>query len=230
MHRLQIITELEHRRSKNTFTYSAKNCYIHLLSETVSAPLLPGYWRVLVGPDLSVRRHWSSVRNLLTENFKNDIAWLITLRGTNIRDSLKSWGYIATDRCASCQRKETIDHCLLNCSRVRRVWLVYGPTFSALLNVPFVFNVKSVFFYLWAQKGPTLNRHAFYLIKTIHYGIWVFRNKATFHNGTESPRAIVRHIKQDITMRLKVDFSRLSVDRFTRLCFIPVSAKSIMEN
>ena len=157
------------------------------------------------------------MRDLPTENFKNDIAWLITLRGTQIRDSLKSWGYIATNRCASCQRKETIDHCFLNCFRVKRVWSVLAPTLSALLNVPFTSNVKSVFFYLWAQKGPPLNQRALYLIKTILYGIWVFKNKATFHNGTESSGAIVRYIKQDITTRLKVDFSHLSVDRFTRL-------------
>ena len=182
----------------------------------MSAPPLPVYWRTLVGSDFSVKRHWPSVWDPLTENFKNDIAWLITLRGTKNRDSLKSWRYIASDRCAYCHRKETIDHCFLNCSRVKRVWLAYSAILSALLKVPFVANVKSVFFYLWAQKGPTSNLRALYIIKTILYGIWTFRNKATFHNGTESPQAIVRYIKQDITTRLKVDFNRLSTDRFSK--------------
>ena len=212
---LMIITELEHRLStKTTFTYTAKNCYVQLLRDTVSAPILPGYWRAFIDPGFSLRRHWSSVRDHITENFKNDIAWLITLRGTKVRDSLKSWGYIATDRCAYCQRKETIDHCFLNCIRAKRVWSYFGPLLSALLKVPFVANVKFVFFYLW---GPNLNQRALYIIKTILYGIWTFRNKATFHNGTETPRAIVRYIKQDITTRLKVDFNRFSADRFTRM-------------
>ena len=215
---LKIITGLEHRlSSKTTFVYTAKNCYAQLLKETVSAPLLPAYWRAFLGSDFSVSRHWFSVRDHLTENFKNDIAWLITLRGTKIRDSLKSWGYIATDRCAYCQRKETIDHCFLNCSWAKRAWLAYTPILSALLNVPFVPNVKSVFFYLWHLKRPTSNLRALYFIKTILYGIWFFRNKATFHNGTESPRAIVRFIKQDISTRLKVDFIRYSLDRFSKM-------------
>ena len=146
---LKIITGLEHRLGrKANFTYTAKNCHVQLLQETVSAPLLPAYWRAFTGYDFSVRRHWSSVRDHLTENFKNDIVWLITLQGTKIRDSLQSWGYIATDRCAYCQREETIDHCFLNCPRGRRVWSVFGPTLSALLKVPFVANVKFVFFFL----------------------------------------------------------------------------------
>ena len=215
---LKTITALEHRlSSRDTFTYSAKNCYVQLLRETVSAPLLPVYWRALIGSDFSIRRHWSLVRDQLTENFKNDLVWLITLRGIKVRDSLRSWGYIATDRCAYCQRKETIDHCFLNCTRAKRVWLFFSPLLSALLNAPFVANVKSVFFCTWGQTGPLSNLRALYIIKTILYGIWTFRNKATFHNGTETPRAIVRYIKQDITTRLKVDFSRFSVDRFSKL-------------
>ena len=215
---LKTITALENRlSSRDTFTYSAKNCYVQLLRETVSAPLLPVYWRVLLGSDFSIRRHWSLVRDQLTENFKNDIVWLITLRGLKVRDSLRSWGYIATDQCAYCQRKETIDHCFLNCTRAKRVWLYFSPLLSALLDTPFVANVKSVFFCIWGQTGPTSNLRALYIIKTILYGIWTFRNKATFHNGTETPRAIVRYIKQDITTRLKVDFTRLSVDRFSKL-------------
>ena len=47
---LKIITALEHCLSpRDTFTYSAKNCYLQLLRERVSAPLLPVYWRVLRG-------------------------------------------------------------------------------------------------------------------------------------------------------------------------------------
>ena len=130
----------------------------------MSAAILPGYWWAFIGPAFSVQRHLSSVRDHITENFKNGIVWLITLRGTKIRDSLKSWGYIATDRCAYCQRKETIDHCFLNCIRAKRVWSSFGPILSALLKVPFVANVKFVFFYFW---GPNLNQHALYIIKTI---------------------------------------------------------------
>ena len=125
-------------------------------------------------------------------------------------------GDIASDSCAYCDHKETIDHCFLNCSRAKRVWSFFTTTLSALLDIPFRANVKTVFFYLW-DPGPKRNEHALYLIKTILYGIWTFYNKTTFHNGTESSRAVVRYIKQDITTRLKVDFSRFSQDQFVKL-------------
>ena len=215
---LQSITSLVHRINVNSnFTYSAKNCYAQLLKETVSAPQIPGYWNNFIGRDFSSRHHWASVRDHLTENFKNDIAWLLTLKGTKVRDSLKSWGYIATDTCAFCNRKETIDHCFLNCPRVKRVWLTFSPALSAILGVPFAANVKTVFFYLWIPGKHIWNQRALFIIKTILYGIWFFRNKTTFHNGTESSRAVVRYIRQDITTRLKVDFSRFSPERFSKL-------------
>ena len=220
---LKFITDLTSLVNAHDFAYSAKNCYVKLLKQTVSAPLLPVYWRSFIGYDLSIKRHWSLVRDHLTENYKNDIAWLVTLRGTKIRDSLKTWGYIASDKCAYCNRKETIDHCFLNCPRAKEVWSVFGPTLSALLMTPFVANVNTVFFYLRASTGPMSNHRALFLIKTILYGIWIFRNKATFHNGTETPRAIVRYIRQDITTRLKIDFRRYSQDRFDKLwCHSPL--------
>ena len=47
-------------------------------------------------------------------------------------------------------------------------------------------------------------------------------NKATFHNGTETSRAIIRYIRGDIAMRLTVDFSRLSLTTFFVSIFVSV--------
>ena len=142
----------------------------------------------------------------MTENYKNDIAWINTLR-----DSLRSRGYIALDACAHCNRKETIDHCFLNCSRAKGVWAVFIPTLSALLSVQFRATMKTVFSKMWPPAGTKHDRLARYLVKTILCGIWFFHNKATFHNGTKNSRAVVRYIRQHIKARLKVDFTRMSV-------------------
>ena len=64
----------------------------------------------MIGPGFSIDRHWSRVRDAFTENYKNDILWLITLRGTKTRDSLFNWECISSPICASCNRRETIDH------------------------------------------------------------------------------------------------------------------------
>ena len=54
----------------------------------------------------------SLVRDGFSENYKDDLLWLITLRAIKVRDSLHSWGYILLGRCAKCNLKETIYHCL----------------------------------------------------------------------------------------------------------------------
>ena len=116
----------------------------------------------------------------MTENYKNDLACLITLRAVKVRDSLKSWGYSDSDLCASCSRKETIDHCFLNCLRAKRVWATLTSILSSLLPQPFVVNYQPVFFYSWFIACDKNNAKACCLVKTVLYALWHFRNKATF--------------------------------------------------
>lgn len=73
-----------------------------------------------------------------------DLVWLITLRAVKVWDSLRSWGYISTSRCASCSRVETIDHCFLNCWRAKSVWAHFIPLLLALLSLPFIPNCAFV--------------------------------------------------------------------------------------
>ena len=152
----------------------------------------------------------SFVRDDFSENFKNDLLWLIVLRAIKVRDSMRSWGYIASDRCAKCNRKETIDHCFLNCFMVKRVWEYFSPTLSSLFTAPFSPNCLTVFFFKWQSSDQRKNRLARYIVKSVLYGIWKFRNKTTFHNGTERSDAIIRYISQDIRNRIHLDHFRLT--------------------
>ena len=43
-------------------------------------------------------------------------------------------------------RKETIDHCFLNCVRVKRVWSFFSPVLSSLLGNVFLPSCTRVFF------------------------------------------------------------------------------------
>lgn len=62
--------------------------YEKLLAIEPSPPLLPRQWARMIGLGFSLDRHWSRFRDAFTENHKNEIFWLITLRGTKVRDSL----------------------------------------------------------------------------------------------------------------------------------------------
>lgn len=165
--------------------------------------------------------HWGRVRDGFTENFKNDVSWLITFRASKVRDSLKNWGYIASDRCAVCNRKESIDHCFLNCVRSRSVWEHFAPLLSRLIGASFPINVLTVFFFRWTSDDRKSNRIAYFLIKTILHAIWRFRNKAVFHNGTETHRAVVKYVLQDFKGRIKLDYFRLSRERFLDIWGLP---------
>ena len=208
---------------------SSRNVYLHLLKVKSSPPLLPLAWSSFLGPGFSIKDHWARVRDLFTENYKNDILWLITLRGTKVRDSLKNWGYINSDRCATCGRKETIDHCFVNCCRVKRVWASFAPTLSNLLCLPFTVNILTVFFFRWEPRNPERDRIALFLIKSALYAIWKFRNKATFDNASDDSSAIIRYIQLDIKSRVKLDHLRLPAERF-KATWVLSSLVSINDN
>lgn len=91
---------------KNSTILSTKIIYAFLLKENSSPPILPFRWSAFLGPGFVIKDQWAMVRDPFTENFKNDLLWLITLRGVKVRDSLKSWGYIDSDRCAYCNAKK----------------------------------------------------------------------------------------------------------------------------
>ena len=199
------------------FSFSAKEFFSLLFVKVSSAPILPYLWNPFVPRSFALTRHWLHVRDNFTENYKNDIAWLITLRAVKVRHSLRNWGYISSSQCASCSRIETIDHCFLNCQRAKSVWIHFTPLLSALLSVPFVPNCATVFFYEFRCPQPKSFRIVLFLIKTILFAIWKFRNKATFHNGKENAKAIIRYIKQDIRNRILLDQHRLSPNVFRDL-------------
>ena len=114
-------------------------------------------------------------------------------------------------------RTETIDHCFLNSQRVKPVWLFFVPILSTLLGTPFFPNTSMVFFYQFGCPRQKNFRILLFLIKTILYGIWEFRNKATFHIGKENSRAITRYIIQDIKKQIRLDKHRLNPNTFRDL-------------
>ena len=203
------------------FSFSSKAFYGLFLKSSSTIPFLPGLWTPSLLPRFSLERHWSLVRDRFTENFKNDLAWLISLRAIKVRRSLRDWGYINSSRCASCPRDETIDHCFLSCSRVKPVWSRFLPLLCALLTVTFKPNSAFVFLYQFPVPPKRNFCLLLFVIKTILYGIWKFRNKATFHNGKENSSAISRYIYQDIKRRILTDKHRLSPNRFHSLWVHP---------
>ena len=201
----------------DSFQFTSKFCYKELLKDTATKPIVPIQWSVSGGSVFDSDHLWPLLREPLCEHTKTDIAWLIMLRGLKVRESLHRWGYINSDSCAVCTRSETIAHCFLHCRRTRGVWRHFHHTLSALTVQDFVPNIQNVFFYAWSSTASQAHRLTRYVIQSILYGIWFFRNKATFHNGRETFPAIVRFIRQDMILRLNVDLYRLPPAQFKDL-------------
>ena len=93
---------------------------------------------------------WRKSRLKFNENKKNELLRLILHRAVRVQYSLKSWGYIRTDRCAISGRIENIEHCFLACPRVVRVWNYFSALLSCLSDSTFVVSIPSVFYVWWS--------------------------------------------------------------------------------
>ena len=193
---------------------TTKSIY-NALTKNFTPPSLHRVWAPFLGPDFSLRNHWAKVRDPLCDNRLNDLLWLITLRGVKVRDSLYKWGYIRSDRCAVCGKKETIDHCFLHCPRVKRVWSHFCPLLSTVLSGRFLVSLLTVFFFGF-RSDVKKSFIARFVIKSVLYSIWSFRNKSTFYNGREEASALIKYAMHSIKGRVKLDFHRLPKEKFLR--------------
>lgn len=131
-----------------------------------------------------------------------------------MRESLRNWGYIDNPLCLSCLRVESIDHCFRACPRVNAVWVFFLPWLSLLLPQPFPLCGASIFFFQLSFRNDKSRRLILFVVKSILYGIWRFRNKAVFHNGKEDSRAIIKYIVFDIKNKIRLDHHRFSPNKF----------------
>ena len=127
----QIISKL---RNKNTFVFSSRNSYQELAKERCTPTSITLHWPELSIFNFSSKPFWARTRDKITENVKNDLIWLIVLRGIKVREHMHRWGYIRSAKCAICQRTESMTHCFLTCPRVKEVWAYYNQLISNVLN------------------------------------------------------------------------------------------------
>ena len=200
-----------------SFAFDSKSIYKEIIKRHCSLPVLCRFWSPLLSRSFSLPRHWSFVRDSFTENYKSDLSWLITLRAVKVRESLRNWGYIDNPSCATCSQTESIDHCFRACPRVNAVWFFFLPLLSSLLSQPFPLCSASIFFFQLPFPNDKSRRLLLFLIKSILYGIWRFRNKAVFRNGREDSRANTKYIIIDIKNRIKADRFRFSPSKFRSL-------------
>lgn len=197
-----------------SFVFDSKVIYKEIFRYRCTLPVFPSFWSPLLSRPFSFSRHWSQVRDAFTENYKNDLLWLITLRAVKVRESLCKWGYLDNPLCASCPRAESIDHCFRACPRVNAVWIFFLPLLSSLLVQPFPLCGAAIFLFQLPFPDDKSRRLLLFLIKSILYGVWRFRNKAVFHNGKEDSKAIIKYILTDVKTRIRIDHFRFSPNKF----------------
>ena len=125
----------------------SKVLYKKLLSVESSPPILYRQWSQVIGPGFSLDDHWSLVRDPFTENFKNDVIWLIILLGVKVRDSLFNWGVISSSQCASCPLNlhPIHQHCTDEAQKAETA--LSAVRYSSLALQGFCFHVQLEFSY-----------------------------------------------------------------------------------
>ena len=93
-------------------------------------------------------------------------------------------------------------------------WLHFSPLLSRVLGRQFAPTPPFVFFFCWPSISAQKFVIARYVIKTIIYGVWYFRNKTTFRGIKDNHRAILRFSSFDISSRVRIDFHCLTSSRF----------------
>ena len=78
------------RQEWHDFVFSSKRCCSALLRENSTSPILHRFWSSFLPIDFDLDLFWDYVRDGFSENYKNDILWLIVLRAVKVRDSLKN--------------------------------------------------------------------------------------------------------------------------------------------
>ena len=128
---------------------SCKNLYSFLHELPRVAPGCAGFWEAGYSRPINWQASvWRKSRLKLIENRKNDLIWLIIHRVVRTRSNLMNWGYIGMNKCSLCTRTETIEHCFLECPRVRTVWKLLAPILSRFPRTSFTISPLSVFYSL----------------------------------------------------------------------------------
>ena len=152
---------------------SCKSLYLLLLDVPSVAPKSAGFWGSVVGRPINRWAWvWRKSRFKVIENRKNDLVWFLIHRAVRVRHALKIWGYIDIDKCAICNRVETIEHCFLECPRVVKLWDHFSPILSILCDFPFFISPESVYYPFTHVLSSTSSILSSYLIATILYWVW----------------------------------------------------------
>ena len=170
------------------------------------APKSSCFWGAIVGRPVNQWAWvWRKSRLKLIQNKKNDLIWLLVHKAVTVRYALKVWGYISNDRCAVCNRIETIVHCFLECPRVVKLWDHFSPLLSILLNSPVCPSPETVFYPFSSAQSSTGTSLSQYLLATIIYWCWFARNRVTFRNSILTCNKIISLVKRDIQLRIRCD-------------------------
>ena len=201
---LSLFRTIHSKRGSLPDDLSCKRLYLLLFDCPCAPPRSAGFGGSVVSRPIN---RWASVwrksRLKIIENKKNDLIWLILHRAIRVRYTLKTWRYIATDKCAVCSQVETIKHCFLFCPRVLKVWDHFSPRLSRLFDFRFSVSVSSVFFPLSdSQSSPALLLSCHLIASCIYY-VWNARNLASFPNSVLSSQKIIDMIVKDVSLRIR---------------------------
>ena len=188
---------------------TVKSVYSLLVQPLLVPPRCEVFWNGCVG-NVQWSRVWKGVWSSEACGVVSEIRWRAIHRVTKVREKLKKWGCnVTSDRCAACGKVESIEHCFLECDRVKKAWGWVMFVLRGIVPRDFRIDVRNVFLCLF-YRGRREDRVMLFVIETMLSVIWMFRNRATFDNYVVPYIDLIRTCKFDVRTRLTADRFRMS--------------------
>ena len=160
------------------------------------------YWDSVARERIEWKFVWRDLKCSLSVNITSELRWRIIQRIVKVRLNLRDWAFPAiSERCEVCHRAESIEHCFLECNRVKRAWDWVKGIVSQWFQDLRV-DVNCVFLGLFNVLLPR-KKLVMFVVESMLNVIWFFRNRATFHNNVVSYRDIIRKCRADIAFRFE---------------------------
>jgi len=192
---------------------TVKSVYLSFVKSLYVEPRCRRYWEGCQS-GIAWNDVWRGLERSKSENIIKEVRWRCIHRIVKTRYVLKVlWGYkVNSANCAVCGQVETLEHLFLECPRVFFVWQwvkrLLRPVVKDLrLDGLFIFLCNFDF-------GSQINVIVMFVIETVLYCIWTFRNRATFDNCVVHSDNIIQFCRSLIRKRLLVERLRLNDELF----------------
>ena len=159
---------------------------------------------------------WEMTHHSLLCNALKSFNWRTVHGALYTREKLSHWS-VSDGKCPCCHKLESIDHVFWDCSSIYNI-LCWANEVTKRLLGPDVSLSQNLFLYGFPtpQKSQPLWARVWFIYVVTRKAIWNRRCTFIFENKLVSEDALILKVKEEIRLRILVDFKRWSQEKFMK--------------